>query len=83
MSPIKDSLNEFRMKPGCRNTMSTFNNFGLSGSNGQMTYYPKFQSFVDRKESMGVDDPLARVSLDLRRAEDYLISKDISKVDFS
>lgn len=82
LSPIKDSLNEFRMKPGCRNTMSTFNNFGLSDSNGKMTYYPKFQSFVDRKESMGLDDPLGRVYLDLKRADDYLQSKGISKVDF-
>jgi hypothetical protein len=47
-----------------------------------MTYYPKFQSFVDRNESMGLDDPMSRVSLDLKRADEYIVSNGIGKVDF-
>lgn len=80
--PDQRFIDEIRMKPGCRNTMSAFNNFGLSDSNGRIAYYPKFQSFVDRKESMGLDDPLGRVLLDIKRADDYLLAKGISKVDF-
>jgi hypothetical protein len=46
-----------------------------------MTYYPKFESFVDRKVSPGSDDPLGGY-LDLKRADNYIQSKGISKVYF-
>jgi len=80
--PDPQSLNEIQCKQGGRNTQSYFNNFGLADSTGIFEYFPKFQSFVDRKSSYGIDDSDNIVKYELKTGSDYLLQNRISSVDF-
>ncbi len=80
--PDPSSLNELQNKSGCLNFKSYFNNFGLADTRGSFEYFPKFQSFVDRKNSYGCDDSANIVKFELKTGSDYLLQNGINSVDF-
>jgi FkbM family methyltransferase len=80
--PDQRFLYEIQTKDGCRNIHSYFNNFGLSDLSGIFDYYPKFQSFVDRKKSYGFDDSANVVQLQLKTGAEYMLERGVFSVDF-
>ncbi len=79
--PIKsfiDKLKTYKTK----NKKSYYNVFGLGHENSQFYYYPKYQSFYDRKASCGVSDIENRILLDIKKGNEYVIEKNIKSVDF-
>jgi FkbM family methyltransferase len=80
--PDPSSLNELKNKSGCLNLKSYFNSFGLADKIGSFDYFPKFQSFVDRKESCGFDDSENTVKFELKTGSDYLFQNHINNIDF-
>jgi FkbM family methyltransferase len=62
------------------NIESKFNSFGLSDKKGDLVYYDRFQSFVDRRETCGVDNDTK--ILKVETGLNYITENKIEKVDF-
>ena len=64
------------------NTKSYFNKFGLGEEEKQLFYYPKYQSFFDRAISCGVSDDANKITLNIKKAYDYINDNNIKNIDF-
>jgi FkbM family methyltransferase len=64
------------------NVKSYFNNFGLGEENKHLYYYPKYESFFDRFISWYVSDANNKILLNIKKAKDYILEKNITNIDF-
>lgn len=64
------------------NAQSFFNPFGLSDENQFLSYYPTYQSFFDRVSSCGRSDDENKITLEVRRADEYIRKNNIQEIDF-
>jgi len=65
-----------------QNRVSIFNNYGLSNSNEELWYYPKYQSFYNRIISCKENDDINKIKFNVKKASDYIKEKNIEKIDF-
>lgn len=65
-----------------RNTKNYFNKFGLGEEEKQLFYYPRYQSFFDRAISCGVSDDANKITLNIKKACDYINENNIKNIDF-
>jgi FkbM family methyltransferase len=65
-----------------QNTLSTYNQFGLSNENGELLYYPRYEAFYNRTASCHIDDSSHAVKLQVRKASDYIVEKNIQSIEF-
>jgi len=79
--PVPEFINALSIQPN-KNISSHFNNFGLGNQTHTIDYYPKYQSFLNRTASCGVDDSKNKITLQIRKACDYIREKDIKRIDF-
>ena len=80
--PVPDFLDKLS-KTENKNKKSYFNNFGLGNSNETIVYYPKYQSFCNRKKTFGVpENKLDKLHLCIKKAVDYIVEKNIKSIDF-
>ena len=80
-----DPVNEFienLKKQTNLNKRSYFNNFGLGEENKQIYYYPRYQSFYDRKISCSFSDDTNKYLLQIKTGKDYIINNNIKNIDF-
>ena len=73
-----------KLKTVCHNGKSFFNNFGLSSKEEKLLYYPKYQSFYDRKLNITVADDEVEEGqyFLLREARNYINENNIKEIDF-
>jgi len=79
--PVNEFIEELKKQDNLNKT-SHFNNFGLGDVNKEMYYYPKYQSFFDRKNSCGKSDDANKRLLYIVKGYDYVINKNIKNIDF-
>ena len=79
--PINDFIEDLKNQKNI-NKKAYFNNFGLGNENTEIYYYPKFQSFYDRTNSLGVSDYSNRFLLYIKKGKDYVINNNIETIDF-
>jgi len=79
--PVADFIERLPNQPN-KNRHSHFNSFGLGKENKKVYYYPRYQSFYNRTRSCGIDDDLNKVTLQIRKAKDYITEKGIDHIDF-
>ena len=79
--PIKSFIEELRQKRNC-NVSSTFNSFGLSKKDEELSYYPRYQSFYNRVNSCNIDDSDNKIVLQVRKAKDYIEERNIDNIYF-
>jgi len=80
-----DPVNEFITKLSKQsnlNKISYFNDFGLGKENTELYYYPRYQSFYDRINSCKISDDSNKIILNIKKAKDYIIEKNIKTIDF-
>lgn len=77
--PNTNFISQLIKKPN-NNISSKFNNFGLSNSKCKLSYYNKFQSFVDRRKTCGNYNETTIFNVDT--ALNYLKNNKISNIDF-
>jgi len=80
-----DPVNEFienLKKQSNNNKLSFYNNFGLGNDNKELFYYPRYQSFYNRIISCNISDESNKIILNIKKACDYIIEKNINSVDF-
>ena len=77
--PNVSFLMELKSKPN-NNSKSYFNDFGLSDKKGELLYYDRFQSFVDRTLTCGPDSNTK--ILKINTALNYITDNKIKKIDF-
>jgi FkbM family methyltransferase len=65
-----------------QNTRSVYNRFGLSNENGELLYYPRYEAFYNRTVSCHIDDSSHAVKLQVRKASDYIVEKNIESIEF-
>jgi FkbM family methyltransferase len=65
-----------------KNKLSYFNNFGLGNENVQTLYYPRYQSFYNRTNSCQICDDSNKIVLEIKKAKDYIVEKNIETIDF-
>ena len=69
-------------KINTNNTRSFFNPVGLSTTNGELIYYPTYQSFHNRVVSCKKDDAANKIVLRTIRADEYIAEHAIHHIDF-
>ena len=79
--PIHEFIEQLKKQKNA-NKISYFNNFGLGNENNQFYYYPKYESFYDRIASCHISDDNNKILLNVKKGKDYVISKNIEKIDF-
>ena len=79
--PMTDFISKLS-KMENKNKKSFFNNFGLSTESKTLYYYPKYQSFHDRKISCSSSDEQNKILLQVRKAKEYIEENNITKIDF-
>jgi FkbM family methyltransferase len=79
--PVNDFINNLSKQPNL-NSNSQFNNFGLGSENKELYYYPRYQSFYDRINSCEISDDANKIILNIKKAKDYIIEKNILTIDF-
>ena len=57
------------------NKQSYFNNFGLGSKNKTSDYYPRYQSFFDRVNSCKETDSHNKITLTIKKADEYMNDK--------
>jgi FkbM family methyltransferase len=79
--PVPSFIEELKK---CKNLNknSYFNNFGLGEENKELFYYPKYQSFYDRKNSCIISDEANKNLLNIKKGKDYMIDNNIKTIDF-
>lgn len=77
--PVESFINKLKTTQTNRNSKSYFNNFGLSSKSESLDYYPRFESFYNRIDSVGIDDQLNKYILHVKRADEYLIENKFTK----
>lgn len=65
-----------------KNIKNIFNNFGLGNENKNLYYYPNYESFYNRTRSCKISDDSNKVILNIKKAKDYIIEKNIKIIDF-
>jgi len=65
-----------------KNKLSYYNNFGLGNENVDKFYYPKYQSFYNRTISCNVNDESNKITLNIKKAKDYILQQNIKSIDF-
>lgn len=79
--PIPEFIDAIRSKEN-KNTRSTFNKFGLSSQDATFDYYPRYQSFYNRVNSCQIDDTANKITVDVKKAKNYMLENNITHVDF-
>jgi len=79
--PMSDFINMLSKQPN-NNKVSYFNSFGLGNETKKLYYYPKYQSFCNRANTFNLSDEPNKFLLDIRRANDYIVEKEIKSIDF-
>jgi FkbM family methyltransferase len=79
--PMPEFIN-ILSKQSTNNKNAYFNNFGLGEENKQLFYYPRYQSFYDRVNSCQISDDSNKIILEIKKAKDYIIGKNITNIDF-
>lgn len=79
--PVDEFIETLSKQPNI-NSKSQFNNFGLGNENTKIYYYPKYQSFYDRINSCNISDDANKIILNIKKASDYIIEKNILSIDF-
>jgi FkbM family methyltransferase len=79
--PVKTFLDDLSSRKSL-NTKSFYNNFGLSDTEVELSYYPRYQSFHNRVVSCKIDDSANSILLNCIRAKKYIEDNDIKKIDF-
>ncbi len=79
--PVSKYVENLKSQPNL-NTISIFNNFGLGNETAEIYYYPKYESFYDRKKSCGVSDDNNKQLLHIKKGNDYIAEKKITTIDF-
>jgi FkbM family methyltransferase len=79
--PVNEFIIKLKNQPNS-NSKSYFNNFGLGNEEKKTYYYPKFQSFYNRIESTQINDDSNKILLQIKKAKDYMIEKNIKSIDF-
>lgn len=69
--PVNNFMESLKQKSN-NNKTSYFNNFGLGNKNGELYYYPRYQSFINRIISCNIDDEQNKILLKIKTAKDYL-----------
>jgi FkbM family methyltransferase len=64
------------------NRVSYFNSFGLGDENKESWFYPKYQSFYDRKNSCGVSDESNKRLLSIKKGNEYIAENNVKYIDF-
>ena len=79
--PVNDFMKNLRNQDNS-NKLSYFNNFGLGKENKELYYYPKYESFYNRTTSCGVSNESDKILLNIKKAKNYIIEKNIGHIDF-
>ena len=79
--PVQEFIEALSAQPN-KNRKSLFNNFGLGNENKELYYYPRYQSFFNRINSCGINDDMNKIMLNIKKAKDYIVEKDIKIIDF-
>lgn len=79
--PQPEFLADLKLQDPKKNTASFFNSFGLSDSEDISAWYPAFQSFVDRSETLK-RQPEPVQWLEIRRGDKYVQENKIEKIHF-
>jgi FkbM family methyltransferase len=79
--PVSKSVENLKSQPNL-NSIAIFNNFGLGKENTELYFYPKYESFYDRKNSCRVSDDKNKQLLQIKKGKDYVIEKNITTIDF-
>ena len=79
--PREDFINTISSMKN-NNKTSFFNKFGLGENNTTLYYYPKYQSFYNRITSCKIDDDENKILLNIKKAKDYIVEKNIEHIDF-
>lgn len=72
-------LKELEAKPN-KNTISFFNDVGLSDKKSEIYYYPRYESIYNRITSCAFDDSDNRLILNVITAKEYLEEKKIDEI---
>lgn len=79
--PVPQFIDDISRLPN-KNSHSRFNKFGLGSETRNMDYYPKYQSFYDRVVSCGDSDVSNKLTLYIKRGDDYMNENKVESVDF-
>lgn len=79
--PVQEFINKLKEQP-TSNKLSYYNAFGLGDEPKYIHYYPRYQSFYNRLVSCKINDDTNKVSLSIKKAKDYIVEKNIQKIDF-
>jgi FkbM family methyltransferase len=79
--PVSKYIEQLSKKEN-KNKVSYFNSFGLGNENKKSYYYPMYESFYDRIKSCGTSDDSNKISLQIKKAKDYINENKITSIDF-
>lgn len=80
--PQKDALQNLMLQQPNLNKKNYFNNFGLGNNTQEQYYYPNYQSFYNRIESMKQDDDPNKIILKIKKSKEYVQENNITSIDF-
>lgn len=78
--PLDYNIDRLKIKKN-KNKKSFYNGFGLSDENEIIKYYPKYESFLNRTASMGINNEDEAFELEVNKGDDYIKKHNISKID--
>lgn len=80
--PQKNALQNLMLQQPNLNKKNYFNNFGLGNNTQEQYYYPNYQSFYNRIESMKQDDDPNKIILKIKKSKEYVQENNITSIDF-
>lgn len=79
--PVNEFIENLKKQPN-NNKLSFYNNFGLGNDDKESYYYPRYQSFYNRTISCNISDESNKIVLNIKKAYNYIIEKNIDNIDF-
>ena len=78
--PLDYNIDKLKIQKN-KNKKSFYNKFGLSDKKEIIKYYPKYESFLNRTATLGVDNEDQSFELEVKRGDDYIKEYDIKEID--
>ena len=79
--PVKEFIDKLKLQNN-QHLKVYYNAFGLSDTNSEIFYYPKYQSFIDRYKSCKYSDNDNKILLKTKKGEEYVKENKLSMIDF-
>lgn len=78
--PLDYNIDKLKIQKN-KNKKSFYNKFGLSDKKEIIKYYPKYESFLNRTATLGVDNEDQSFELEVKKGDDYIKEYDIKEID--